>query len=191
LEVTDREFREMRYTLPLSQELARRVAAEQPRRVLLVGTDVLLAEALKRMGMHSETSSLSLDVAPHVVPSQREGENEISDVDTAVIVFPPESIDAERLLSKLSERITGRGSMIIAIPRAMGSARLVSWARAAGWQVTEITPVIAQEAWSSGQPLTVSEWVRAEALHAARRGLPRFRSCLIVTLDRQINGRRD
>jgi hypothetical protein len=124
---------------------------------------------------------------------------------TIVVAFPPDAENPERLLWRLSNQLAPEGRMILALrrpgprrrrPGPNGMARvsaaasgaptvslLESWSRAAGLQLIEAAPVVAEEAWRSETPLSLTAWLRAETSHALRRAVPGLRDCIVVTLE--------
>jgi hypothetical protein len=200
LEVTEREFRELRYSLPLSRALGRRVLSADPGRVLLVGLDGLLAQSLQRIGLDCDAAELE---ATGFQPSHRKGTRNAV-FGTIVVAFPPQAENPERLLWRLSNELAPAGRMILALrqpvprrrPGPNGMARasaaasgplsvslVESWSRAAGLRVIEAAPVVAEEAWRSETPLSLMAWLRAETSHALRRAVPGLRDCIVVTLE--------
>jgi hypothetical protein len=120
LEVTDRVFRALRYSLPLNRELAQRVLEGNPGRVLLVGLDGLLAEALRRAGIECEVADLEWRAAqdPQVTSS---GNGHAPSTggkrlyDTIVVAFPTHPENPARLLWRLSDRLAEDGRLVVAI----------------------------------------------------------------------------
>lgn len=191
LEVTDTEFRELSYFLPLSRELARRALEGDPRRVLLAGLDGLLLNALERVGLECAVAD-----AEGRLPASAYGS-----FDRVVVVFPERPENPSRLVWRLAQHLSEDGTLIVALrrprrrrlwaaasqqtaPRDFALDGLSSWSRAAGMRIVEAAPIMATQAWRSGKPLPLRAWLRAGAGHLARRTLPSLRNCLVVSMRR-------
>jgi hypothetical protein len=188
LQVTDRTFRELRFSLPLSRILARRVLEDRPARVLLIGLDRLLQEALERLGVDCDSSTLEADSGADRLQLVPPG-----GYDTVVVALPEAGQKTERILGRLVPQLAPQGRLLVALrgsrpdgrrELAGAAARLAAWGESEGLHAGRPLRVVPEEAWPSGKPLTLPAWVRAEVAHLVRRALPGFRDCLLVSLER-------